>query len=337
MIIVDKPGLLTSIQDSGRTGYQKYGVVASGTMDSFAHRAANLLVGNDEREAVLEITLLGPALTFEEDTLIAVCGGDLTPTVDGVSIPLWRTILVRKGGTLRFRGTRLGCRCYVALAGGLSIPGVMGSKSTYLRAGIGGFEGRALQTGDQMAVNPPGAVSNKMAAFLSNKKTTPFYTQADWQISAAAIPSYSDNPVIRVIKGPEFELFSEESKSRFFSEAYTVTPDSDRMGYRFKGEKLSLDAARELISTAVSFGTIQVPSDGCPIILLADRQTTGGYPRIGTAAAVDLPLLAQAKPGDRVSFREIQLQEAQALYLQREKELQIVKRGILLKIDSRGR
>jgi antagonist of KipI len=333
MIKIVKPGLLSSIQDLGRYGYQKYGVIASGVMDPLAHRIGNLLVGNEENAATIETTLLGPTIEFTETTLISLCGGNLTPTIDGQNVPLWRSVLAKKGSTLKFGQAKNGCRCYIAVAGGWDVPTVMNSKSTYLRAGIGGFNGRSLQSGDELTTGTMSKISRDIYDSLLPELESNPYSEMDWSVTSELIPIHHNNPAIRVIRGREYDLFSTESKEKVFSEAFEITSQSDRMGYRLKGPKLALESAAEMLSEAVNFGTIQVPSEGNPIILLADRQTTGGYPKIGQIATIDLPYVAQLKPGDKLRFQEISHEEAQLLYLKREQQLQQLKQGISLKIN----
>lgn len=327
MITIKKTGLLTTIQDLGRYGFQKYGVIVSGAMDSLAHRIANLLVGNEEFLPTLEITVIGPTIQFHGDTVIAICGGDLSPTINGNPVRSWRPVFVKKDSELKFGRCKKGSRVYLAVAGGFSIPTVMKSKSTYLRAGIGGYKGRALKSGDQLLFEKPGTLSMKIITYLSKIDGADFIEEK-WSVASAYM---SGERRIRIIKGGEFHLFTKESQEGIFNTAFKVSPQSDRMGYRLKGQTLRLEKTEEMLSEAVCFGTIQVPADGDPIILLADRQTTGGYPRIGHVASVDLPLIAQAKPGDHLFFTEISHQEAQRLYLEKEKEIVYIKRGILYK------
>jgi antagonist of KipI len=332
MIKVVKPGLLSTIQDLGRYGFQKYGVIVSGSMDPIAHRISNLLVGNDENEAVIEMTLTGPVLEFQETCLISICGGDLSPSIGGNPVPLWRSILVKKGCTLKFGGCKSGARAYLAVAGGIDVPSVMKSRSTYLRAGIGGIDGRNLKEGDDLEARPLQEDSKGIMNYLIPYLGDNTYTEIDWSISSEFIAIHQSQKVIRVIKGPEYNFFSDKSRQAFFGDAFKVSPHSDRMGYRLQGPQLSPAQDIEMISEAVTFGTIQVPSDGNPIILLADRQTTGGYPRIGQVASVDLPLIAQTKPGEELSFTHITHEDAQSLMVNREKQLRHLKQGIALKL-----
>ncbi|WP_263620687.1 5-oxoprolinase subunit C family protein [Halobacillus yeomjeoni] len=331
MIKLAKSGLLTTIQDLGRIGYQKYGVIASGAMDSESHRIANLLVGNDGDHPTMEITLMGPVIEFQEDALIAICGGDLSAMVDGERVELWKPIYIKQGSELRFGNPKQGFRAYLAIAGGFDVPYVMNSGSTYLRAGIGGFEGRALEKGDEIPVGDPSMPSLSMMESLKELAGEEHFCSASWFASPEFVPNAHSGCEIRVTEGREFELFSEESQEKFFEQAYQIDSKSDRMGYRLKGSKLKLNEKVDMISEAVAFGTVQVPSEGNPIILLADRQTTGGYPKIAQVASVDLPKLAQLKPGEKIIFKKITHEQSQKLWIQREMEIKQLKRGIHFK------
>lgn len=328
MITITKPGLLSTIQDLGRFGNQKYGVITSGAMDSLAHRLANLLVGNEENKPTIEMTFLGPSVQFQEDALIAICGGDLSPTIQDRPVPMWRPVLVKNGAVLKFGHAQTGTRSYLAVAGGFSIPPIMNSTSTYLRANLGGYHGRALKKGDKIAFAEKSHQSNKLKKKLINMGRNLPFVKMNCFISSELIPKLERNPVIRVMKGRQYQLFTKESQERLWTEPFQISPQSDRMGYRLKGAMLRLEKAIEMLSEAVTFGTIQVPADGNPIILMADRQTTGGYPKIGEIASVDLPLLAQVKPDDTIHFTNITLEEAQQLYLEREKKIKQLKHGI---------
>ncbi|KAF4324629.1 hypothetical protein G195_001978 [Phytophthora kernoviae 00238/432] len=265
-------------------------------MDTFAARAANVLVGNSRDAAVLEMTMTGPELHFHENQLISLCGADLTATVDGLPVPLWRPTVILAGSVLRFGRCRSGLRAYMAVAGGITVPEVMGSRSTDLKTGIGGLKGRALQVGDKL---PVGEASREAQATL------------EW-------PAYQADPVIRVMPGKDSVEFNKNSLERFHQERYVISPQSDRMGYRLEGAKLELGQPMDRLSEAVTYGTVQVPADGQPIILMADHQTIGGYPVIAQVARVDLPILAQARPRAKVAFKEITYEEAQQLFLEQE-------------------
>ncbi|NBD24766.1 5-oxoprolinase subunit C family protein [Paenibacillus glycinis] len=327
-LVIVKPGLLTTVQDLGRYGVQKFGVIVSGAMDAFALRAANLLVGNEEHEAGLEITMIGPEIYFSDAALISVCGGDLSPTLNGRELPPWRTVLAPEGSRLRFGPIKSGCRAYLAVAGGLDVPPRMDSRSTYLRAGLGGHEGRALQAGDRLATGVPSPGGRRLAEMLANGAQGSDAAVSGWSVASDLLPSYSASPTLRTVAGQESELFDEDSRRRFFGEAFTVRTESDRMGYRLAGGALRLKAQRDLISAAVTFGTVQVPPDGQPIVLMADRQTTGGYPKLAQVISADLPLLAQTNLGGQVRFRAVSLQEAQEQYLNREKGIRALRSGL---------
>ncbi|WP_078430026.1 biotin-dependent carboxyltransferase family protein [Alkalihalobacterium alkalinitrilicum] len=327
---VIRPGLLTTVQDLGRAGLQKYGVVFSGAMDSYALRVANLLVGNEEGDAALEVTLTGPELEIEEDVLIAVTGGDLSPTIQNEPIPLWKPVFVKKGSVLKFGPCQFGCRAYIAMGGGIDVDEVMGSRSTYLRAGIGGFQGRALKVNDSIKLNPPSEQAQHLINQLSTEENLPF-SSATWSVNNVTYFQDQNHISIRVIRGSHYDLFTSECRGAIYEEVFKVTPQSDRMGYRLSGPTLTLSQPLEMVSEAVALGTIQVPPDGNPIILLADRQTTGGYPRIGQVLSVDIPLIAQLKPGDAIKFKEVTLKQAEELYLNRERELNELRAGLKLK------
>jgi len=313
-IYVIKPGVLTTIQDMGRFGYQKFGFVAGGAMDTLAYRVANILVGNEEAEASLEITVVGPTLYFEHAALIAICGAAFKPMIDGEELPLWRPVWIEAGQTLHMGSAKQGMRAYIAVAGGFKLPKPMNSYSTYLRAQIGGLEGRMLKADDVLQIRPPNERSAKIIDKLKreNKKGDSF-ASVSWKVSDELLPRYALQPVLRVLPGSQFEFFRPESLQSLFQEPFVVEPQSDRMGYRLKGAALQLKEARELLSEPVVMGTVQVPSDGNPIVLMADRQTTGGYPKIAQVISVDLPLLAQAQIGNPIRFELIDIKEAQRL------------------------
>lgn len=320
MMVIEKSGLLTSIQDLGRYGFKKYGVITSGAMDPLSHRIANLLVGNDENEPTVEITLYGPTIRFLEDTLISVCGGNLSPSLNDRPMDMSCPIRVQKGDVLTFGQPKNGCRAYLAVHGGININKVMGSYSTYLRAQFGGYKGRALQKGDRLEYRP---YNSEWEVIGSN-----------WFASSTIHKEPEGIQKVRVVEGRQFEEFTKESKDAFVKETYTVSSQSDRMGYRMEGVSLQLSKQKEIISEAVTFGTIQVPANGKPIILMADSQTIGGYPKIADVISVDLPVVAQAKPGDSLQFEWVTLDKAQRLYLNQENQLKLLKRGIGQKFNK---
>lgn len=324
-----RPGLLTTLQDLGRPGRQQYGVPVGGAMDRPALRIANWLVGNDEKEAALECTLQGPTLQFERDALVALTGS-LVPWIDGHALPLGRPVLVRRGSVLSLSAVSSGCRGYLAVAGGYDVPHVLGSRSTYLRAGIGGLEGRALRLGDLLPLGEESAAARRMSQHLLQAAADESWFAAPWSLGPAAAQPTGDS-LLRVLLGSHFAALTDESQQRLWTADFAVTPQSDRMGYRLSSRPLEFRAPLQVLSSAVSPGAIQLPPDGQPIILLADCATTGGYPVIAHVASVDLPRLAQCKPGDSLRLRAISLDEAQAALRAAEADLQRLRVAIELK------
>jgi biotin-dependent carboxylase-like uncharacterized protein len=293
-------GLLTTVQDLGRHGYERFGVPVAGVMDPLALRAANGLVGNLPGAAALEITIAGPRLRAAEKCLIAGAGADLGLQVNGWDLPPWMAVFVRQGWEIAFAGRKTGCRAVLAVAGGIDIEPVMGSRATYLSGGFGGLKGRALQRGDTIPVGP-----------------VPFHLpeRSGRTFPRGHIPSYGDAPEIRVVLGPQDDYFTEEGIAAFLSSEYEVSPASDRMGCRLQGPQIAHKDETGIISDGIPFGAVQVPPDGQPIVMMADRQTTGGYPKIATVISADIPLLAQCLPGESsVRFRAVSVEEAQASY-----------------------
>ena len=303
-ITVLNPGVLTTVQDKGRVGYQQFGVPAAGAVDPRSVAVANIILGNPEDEAVLECTMMGPQLRFDAANCIAITGGDLQPTLDGQPIKSYAAIPVAAGQTLRFKGPKTGCRAYIAFAGGLDVPLVMGSRSTYMKGKIGGVEGRKLQKGDVIGFRAPKAELNGMRHRFISPEFVPF-------------PVYT----LRVVMGPQDDAFTQAGIETFLGETYTVTPEFDRMGCRLEGAQIAHINTGDIISDGISFGAIQVPSSGKPIIMLADRQTTGGYTKIANVITVDFRILAQLKAGDKVRFEKVSVQQAQSLLLSYRKAL----------------
>jgi antagonist of KipI len=296
-------------------------------MDKNALRMINMLVGNEENEAGLEITIMGPKLLIKKTTLLAIGGADMEPLLNGERIPLWRPILAEEGSMLCLGKAKSGCRAYVTFAGGININRTMGSKSTYIRAALGGIEGRMLKKGDYFQIGTGAEVASRFIQNLQEEKRI----KTKWAICNNALPKYKKHPILRVITDFEYDQFTEESIKSFFSKEYKVSNYADRMGYRLDGEVLNRVEEIEILSSPVTFGTIQVPNGGQPIILMADRQTTGGYPRIGNVISVDLPLLAQLKPGDYVTFEKITMEEAAQLYIKQEISMSLLKKFIALR------
>jgi len=308
---VIKPGALSLFQDGGRYGYQKLGVPVCGPMDVNAHRLANLLVGNDERVAALEITLMGPTLRFSVTACIAVTGADLGARVDGKPIALNRPHIVAPGQVLGFTGAVSGIRAYLAVHGGFSLKPVLDSCSTYLKGRLGGVDGRALKAGDSIGLNAALAAD---PAFVKESR------ELLWglRIYLPAQLGLVRRSALRVMKGPHWPLFTDRSIADFLGGRFRVSPQSDRMGYRIEGPKLAVKKPTQILSEATAFGAIQVPHGGDPIVIMADRQTMGGYPKIAYVSSVDLPSLSQCRPGDHIHFKLISLEEAQDLDKQRE-------------------
>lgn len=323
-VTVVKSGLLTTVQDLGRHGYQRYGVVVCGAVDGFSARVANLLVGNPPEAAVLELALIGPELRFESEALVAWCGAEFGAVLDGRLLPKDRPVRVPAGATVAFGPAHTGAMAWLAIAGGIDVPVILGSRSTYRAAKFGGVEGRGLIPGDRLPIGRPSpwAVA-QLAALAARASIT-----TNWCVRPAALGHPDVSGVLRFVRGPEWDWFPREVQQLFVRADYFVTKDADRMGIRFDGPPLQLAEPREMISTAVNTGVVQVPSSGQPIILSAARQTVGGYPRIAVIATVDMPAMAQLRPGDCVQFEEIPLADAHALYIRREHDLNRVRTGL---------
>ncbi len=304
-----RAGMQTTVQDLGRRGHRSAGVPLSGAMDPFALRVANALVGNPENAAALEFAFVGPAVEFSADALVAVGGAEC----EGVAS--WRQTTVRAGERVDLGACVRGARGYLAVAGGHDVAPVLGSGSTYLRGAFGGFEGRALREGDVVRVRPAGRIGVRSGA-------------APWHIDERILPAYSTEPTVRVVLGAQ----AVDVGAGIFAGAFSVSSQSDRMGLRLMGPTPWELPPMDLVSSAVAPGTIQVPPDGHPLVLMADAQTIGGYPQVGHVIAVDLPLLAQLRPGDRVRFVEVALDEAHKLALARERALGILHEGLAQKL-----
>lgn len=296
-------GFLTTVQDMGRYGSQETGMAVSGVMDTRAAALADILVGNDENEAVLEVTMMGPIMEFTEDELIAVTGGDLGAKVDGKPLPRYEAVLIKAGQTVSFGGMYGGSRAYMAFAGGLDVAVVMGSRSTNLKAKIGGIEGRKLGAGDEIGFRSPKTWLPSMAA------------------RKLPLPELSSREhTLRVVMGPQDDCFTEEGISTFLGSAYTISNEYDRMGCRMEGPVIAHKNGGDIITDGISFGAVQVPSHGNPIVMMADHQTTGGYTKIANVISVDLPVLAQCMPGMKIHFEKVTVDEAQALYCKEKEE-----------------
>lgn len=307
-----KGGLFTTVQDIGRNGYQKSGFHVSGVMDKRAFMIANLLVDNPENEAVLEFTMTGPTLKFTSDTIIAITGGDFNPRINEKEVPMYTAIYVHKDDILEFQYAREGNWGYIAFSSRLDIPMMMGSRSTDTKCKIGGYHGRKLEKGDHIWFR---AKRRYLSSFLS--RTIPQEHFEEGTIT------------IRVIMGPQDDYFTPEGIQTFLKEEYTVTSECDRMGYRLDGEYIAHnDKGADIISDGIALGAIQVPSNGRPIVMLSDRQTTGGYTKIATVISVDIPKLVQCKEQAKIRFEKISVEEAQKLYLEELEEYDSIREKI---------
>lgn len=314
-----KSGLCTQIQDEGRFGYRDIGVAVSGAMDSFAYKISNYLVGNNERVASLEITMVGPEIKFHDTELIAICGANLSPCINGESVDNWTALKVNKGDILSFKGNKCGTRAYISFAGGVDIPKQLGSFSTNIKAGFGGVYGRNIKVNDEINI-------------LTNKKNINRYTEN--KLDRRYIPNYYGNLSVRVLLGPQDDYFNETEINKFFSETYEVSSLCDRMGYRLNGTPLKHCKSANIISDANSIGAIQIPGDGHPIILMNDCGTTGGYPKIGTVIQSDIFKIAQLKTGNKIKFQPIKFNEAIKIYKEYNNFTNEIKKALMNKVDD---
>jgi biotin-dependent carboxylase-like uncharacterized protein len=310
-IRVLKAGMLTTVQDLGRTGYQSQGFSVAGVMDVRSFKIANLLLDNPENEAVLEFTLIGPTLQFTSETIVAITGGDFTPTLNGRPVPMYEAVYVNRGDILKFGSARTGSRGYLAFSSYLDVPVVMGSRCTNLKSQIGGFKGRKLRDEDYIGFR----IKRRYLPYFLSRRLKPDDFSAEQE-------------TLRVIMGPQDDRFSKEGIDTFLSQEYLVTSDFDRMGCRLEGPFIAAKEQEDMISDGIAYGSIQVPSHGKPIILLSDRQTTGGYPKIATVASTDIPKLVQRKTDHKIRFTAISVQQAQQLYLKEEKEYERMRNEI---------
>ncbi len=302
-IRVLKAGMLTTVQDLGRNGYQSQGFSVAGVMDVRSFKIANLLLDNPENEAVLEFTLIGPTLQFTSDTIIAITGGDFQPTVNGEPAPMYTALYMKRGDILKFGSARTGSRGYIAFSSYLDIPVVMGSRCTNLKSKIGGYKGRKLKDEDYIG-------------FRIKRRYLPYFLSRKLDLD-----EFDEEEVtLRVVMGPQDDMFTKQGIHTLLSETYTVTSDFDRMGCRLEGPFIASKNGSDIISDGIAFGSIQVPAHGKPIVLLADRQTTGGYAKIATVASVDIPKLVQRKTDHKIRFQAITVEEAQKLYLEEEEQ-----------------
>jgi antagonist of KipI len=314
-VLIRKPGLVSTVQDLGRIGYRSLGVNPNGPMDRTATRLINILLGNNESAPVIEMHYPAAEIVFERPAAFAIGGANFSAALDDRNMPNWSSGFAEAGSLLSYQEKRKGHRAYLAVRGGFEIANLLGSAATNLVAGFGGFEGRALAAGDRL----------------------PFAGKADRQngtslrVGPTLLPVYSSFPTVRIIKGAEFPLLADASKQAFLNRTFSVSPDSDRMGFRLQGPKLELSAKLDLLSSPVDFGTIQLLSSGQLAVLMADHQTAGGYPRVAHIISVDQPLIGQLGPGDKVGFHLVTIDEAEELALRFEAELDVFRVGCRLR------
>ena len=308
-----KPGLLSSLQDAGRTGHAAIGVGRAGAMDGPAWQLANALVGNRGDEAAMECTLLGPTLRFDSATWIALTGAPISARIGELEVPQWTACAVPSGSILQLGGMPIGCRSYLAVQGGFDVPPVLGSRSSDLHAGLGYEGGRALRGGD---VLPLGVIEKLLPALTRPERPAPL----SWGLDPQPWFDFAQTP-IELLHGSHWDQLDISSQQNLFEQRFLLSKDSNRTASRLDGQTLKLRSPLEMISEAALPGTMQLPSSGQPIILMAEAPVTGGYPRIGQVAAVDMPRLAQRRPGAAVSFRQVSLEHALSRLLERQQAL----------------
>lgn len=296
-LTIIKPGISTSIQDLGRWGYQAYGIPVGGAMDKEAASLANIICGNDKKEPVLEMTLHGTTILFNNEIYCSFTGGGCKACIKDIELPFNRLLHLPAGSVVQTKPDAIGCRSYLAVMGGLDVPAELGSASTHVPSGLGGIEGRNLIAGDVISFKHADQKihSGSLQTLSENIRV------AQWEVAQRSIED--NGPAsIRVIAGPEWELFDESQWKTFNESLFTISSQSNRMGYRLQGQQIVLKKKFEMISSPVTAGIIQITYEGDPIILMADAQTTGGYPRIARVCSEDIPILAQCRPGSKVRF-----------------------------------
>ena len=297
------PGPLATLQDAGRFGYMSTGFGSGGAMDTRSMQIANILVGNDPGDGVIEMTMLGLSAQFNCDSIFALTGADMNPMLNGESIPMYQAVEVHKGDKLTMSAARKGMRGYLAVAGGFDIPLAMGSMSTNLKCGIGGFQGRKLSAGDVLPLRC--SVTPSLLGLSACEPEN----------------NYPNTVKVRVVLGPQDDYFTEKGLETFLNTFYKVSGQSDRMGVRLEGDPIENKNGVDIISDGIAYGSVQIPASGTPIIMMADRQTTGGYAKIATVITADLPKIAQAKPGSMICFAAVTEKEAVRLLKKEKKQL----------------
>jgi antagonist of KipI len=326
-VLVRSAGFLTSVQDLGRTGFRRSGVSLSGALDAHALRVANVLVGNEENAAGVEVTFGTIRLAFDDDRLVAWCGGPFSVRIGEENLAAGHVRFVAKNEEVTMIAPNSGGRAWLAISGGIDVPLVLGSRSTDLRGNFGGYEGRALRDGDGFSLCKARRFENRrLKSDGGLESAAPWGAPPNW---ARIAP---ERMALRIVKGTDWDRFTSDAQQSLVASAFNVTPDSDRMGVRLEGPVLQRTESSDLLSEAVAPGTLQVPPNGHPILLLGDCQTVGGYPKIAHVITVDLPIAAQLWPGDTVRFQEISLREAQALLREREKDFALFRAGVGLQV-----
>jgi len=307
---------LDTMQDLGRYGYGSLGINCGGAMDRYAAQLANMMVGNAVQEAVLEMHFPGPQLLFEQNALICISGADFSPSLNDQPLPLCQPLLIRKNTILHFPRLQWGARCYIAIHGGFSVDEWLNSYSTNLKAAAGGYAGRKLEKGDEL-------ISKESTIYFpALMKAGKDVHALPWRTATNSVYQFPHE--ILFVRGHELDALTPAAKDEFMQSNFTIHPFSDRMGYRLKGPLLHFETPTELVSTGVSFGTIQLLPDGEMIILMADHQTTGGYPRLGHVMAAHLPKLAQLRPSDCIQFKEISIAKAEEAFFAQQRDLSIL-------------
>lgn len=322
MIVVLQPGLFTTVQDEGRSGYLAFGMPRAGVMDRYSARMANLLCGNPFSAAVLEMTLIGGTFQFEQAGRVAVCGAEAPLTLNQRPLPTWSAVDVAAGDVLEIGAVTAGCRSYLAISGGIDAPIVMGSRATYSRAGVGGFAGRPLKSGDKLVV---GQALPLPVARVS--------------IPAALVPVCCSEIAVRVLLGPQDSLFTAQGIETFLNSSYNVSDDVDRMGYRLEGPPVEHMKGADIISDALAPGAVQVPGNGQPIVMMVDCGTTGGYAKIASVISADIAKIAQAQPQDRIKFIQCTDEEAVQAYREEMENYrfvaELVAKGLPAKVEQK--
>ena len=319
-IEVISAGLLTTAQDLGRRGYQRFGIPVCGALDPVSLRIANILVGNSEGEAGLEITALGPTIRFASDTVVALVGADFRIDLDGREARTWESVEVKAGSVLNIGAASDGLRAYLAIAGGVDVPSVMNSRSTDLKGNFGGHEGRPLRDGDSLPIGESTHIAN--------------WSQRGLPSGISRQPTFGQEFQIRVVLGPQDREFTRSGTETMLTSEYIVTADSDRMGYRLEGAEIDHESGPDIVSDGTALGSVQVPGSGQPIVLLADRGTTGGYTKIATVIGPDIGLLSQALPGAKVRFVSVSVEEAHEVLREQEAMIREIKTHVGLDLTG---